>query len=414
MAVAGALYSIKKAYDFAKEGASLEFAASKFDRLSVSIGATSKVLMTDLKDATRGMVSDSELVQSAGDFMSLGLAKTSDEVIRLTRVAGAMGMDMNQLVLTLTNQTTMRFDALGVAVDGFDAKVDKLKKSGMSASEAFKEAFLQQAEQQIARVGDAADGATAEFVKMEVSWKNLKDTMLKKIEATIVVTEIRKTVDALNQQVIVLDELKRMQDWNAISGEQLLEIRQRLRLGTMELADAEYIAERALMAWHVLTKKLGPDVEGADRAMLGLAGTFNELAVDADSAASSIRGIAFSLGEVTKANIAAMAQKELQEAYANTNLTAEEFIALNREVGRTILGLSPSVLDANEKFYRMQVAFASSEISGNAVINMVQGLNNQLNAIPNVIPIEFRISTTGKIPKPVSYTHLTLPTTPYV
>ncbi|MFA6271302.1 MAG: hypothetical protein WC657_08945, partial [Candidatus Paceibacterota bacterium] len=168
---------VNKIFDFGEAGAKLEYAQSKFDRLSESIGTTSDALKGDLRDATKGLVADSELVASAGDFMALGLAKTHDEVVRLTRVAGALGMDMNQLVLTLTNQTTMRFDALGVSVDGFDEKVQKLKDSGMDAGAAFKESFLQQAEEQIARVGDKADTGAAAFARLDAATKNAGDAL---------------------------------------------------------------------------------------------------------------------------------------------------------------------------------------------------------------------------------------------
>jgi len=119
-------------YQLAREGAELEYTASKFDRLTESINTTTEALMVDLKEATDGTMSEMALMASATDFMTLGLAKSHDEVVRLTTVSSQLGMDMNQLVLTLTNQTTMRFDALGVAVDGFDEKVKALKDSGMS------------------------------------------------------------------------------------------------------------------------------------------------------------------------------------------------------------------------------------------------------------------------------------------
>jgi len=104
--------------------------------------------------------------------MALGLAKSHDEVVRLTSVAGALKMNMNQLVLTLTNQTTMRFDALGVSVDGFQEKVKALEAAGLSANDAFKEAFLQQAEEQILKVGSAADSSIGAFQRMEAAQAN--------------------------------------------------------------------------------------------------------------------------------------------------------------------------------------------------------------------------------------------------
>jgi len=169
--------TMSQIFAFGKAGAELEYAQGKFDNLAASIGTTSDALKNDLRDATKGLVADSELVASAGDFMALGLAKTHDEVVRLTRVAGALGMDMNQLVLTLTNQTTMRFDALGVSVDGFDEKVKALEQSGLDAGAAFKEAFLQQAEEQIGKIGDKADSGAAAFARLDAATKNAGDAL---------------------------------------------------------------------------------------------------------------------------------------------------------------------------------------------------------------------------------------------
>ena len=70
----------------------------------------------------------------------------------------------------------MRFDALGVSVDGFDAKVAKLKASGMDANKAFTEAFLQQAEEQLTKIGDRADTDAGKIARMEASVANLADS----------------------------------------------------------------------------------------------------------------------------------------------------------------------------------------------------------------------------------------------
>ena len=177
--VGTAVVALKKFYDFAKQGAELEYTADKFDRLADSIGTTADVLLTELRTATRGTRSDMELMASATDFVALGFAKTKDEAVRLATVAGALNMNMNQLVLTLAGQTTMRFDQLGVAVEGFDERLQALKATGMDTNAAFKEAFLQQAEAQIGKVGNAADSAAGSFMKLEASIKNLGDNSKK-------------------------------------------------------------------------------------------------------------------------------------------------------------------------------------------------------------------------------------------
>lgn len=130
-AVVAVSAAMKEVYETAREGAELDYARDKFDALAESIGSTSTALLVDLRDATSGLVSDAELIEGAGQMMALGLAKTHDEVVRLATVAGELDMNMNQLVLTLTNQTTMRFDALGVSVAGFDEKLQALKDTGM-------------------------------------------------------------------------------------------------------------------------------------------------------------------------------------------------------------------------------------------------------------------------------------------
>ena len=176
-AVTAEIMIMKKIMDFGKEGAMLEYTRDKFDRLAASIGTTGDALEKDLRGAVRGMMSDAEMFASASDLMSLGLAKTHGEAVRLTKVAAALGMNMNQLVLTLTNQTTMRFDALGVSVDGFEEKVSKLKAAGIGANEAFRMAFLEQAEGQLARVGDIADTDVGSFIRLEAATKNLGDAV---------------------------------------------------------------------------------------------------------------------------------------------------------------------------------------------------------------------------------------------
>ncbi len=199
-----AYIALKKFYDFAKQGAELEYTADKFDRLADSIGTTADVLLTELRDATKGTRSDMELMASATDFVALGFAKTKDEAVRLATVAGALNMNMNQLVLTLANQTTMRFDQLGVAVEGFDERLQALKATGMDTNAAFKEAFLQQAEAQIGKVGMASDSAVGGFMRLESAVKNLGDQL--KMGIAKDVADLMDAYDRLNEAVAEYNE----------------------------------------------------------------------------------------------------------------------------------------------------------------------------------------------------------------
>ena len=172
--VAGLGFTVKKAFDFGKAGAELENIERRFDRLAGQMDVSTTFLQA-IKRETGGVASEFELIASSMDLMSLGLVKNENQLRRLVRVSGELGFDMNQLVLTLANMTTMRFDALGVSVDGFKQRVNALKASGLDAAEAFREAFLQQAEAQLERVGSVADTTLGAFRRLESQIKNIGD-----------------------------------------------------------------------------------------------------------------------------------------------------------------------------------------------------------------------------------------------
>ena len=293
-AVAGVGLAMKEVYETAKEGAELEYARTRFDNLASSIGTVSDALLGDLRDATKGMMSDAELVAGAADFMALGLAKSHDEVVRLTSVAGALGMNMNQLVLTLTNQTTMRFDALGVSVDGFDAKVKALEASGLSANEAFTEAFLQQAEEQIEKVGAKAETSAGQVQIMESAFKNLGDaiklTMADAMDGlapalTTLADHMTENVQVGQQWKSVIDQLKEAKDKDLISGR---EYNAMLRDIGVHSGMGAVTAEQLAVAQEELARVMGystAEMEGNADAANGVA----EANQNAASATESVR-----------------------------------------------------------------------------------------------------------------------------
>src|SRR5690606_2445834 len=120
----------------------LQTTAQRFDKLAHSIGSTSDAMLGDLRTATKGMISDMELMASASQIISLRLADNEGQVTRLATVVGTLGWDMQQVILTFANMSTMRLDALGLSVEEVKTKAAELEAAGMSAQEAFKEAVI--------------------------------------------------------------------------------------------------------------------------------------------------------------------------------------------------------------------------------------------------------------------------------
>lgn len=238
--VTAAFYALKKAFDMAEQGAQLELTQRRFERLATSIGTTANVLEEDLNEATAGMLSRFEAMDLAMQLMSLGLAKSHEEAVRLTSIASQLNMDMNQLVLTLTNMTTMRFDALGVAVDGFEDKVRKLEEAGYDTNEAFKLAFMEQSEEQIEKVGSAADTAAGEFAKFTSNIKENKDEFKLWLKDAFL-----PVVTNMNDYMSAQDRLTEAVEKGIISEGELSDLRYRMRYDNYELADAlEYLVQQ--------------------------------------------------------------------------------------------------------------------------------------------------------------------------
>lgn len=169
--------AIKVAYAAAREGAAIEYAAVKFDNLSRSIGTTSSALLMDLRSAVKGTMSDVELMAGASDMLALGLAKSHDQAVRLTAVAGALGWNMAQLTLTITNETTMRLDSLGLSVESVKGRYEALKAAGIDGQQAMTQAVIEAGEAMVNLQGHIGDTTLGAFQKMEASQANFFATL---------------------------------------------------------------------------------------------------------------------------------------------------------------------------------------------------------------------------------------------
>lgn len=165
----------RTAFRSLEAGAQLELTEQRFDRLARSIDSTGLALSTDLQRATSGMISNAQSMALATDLIALGLARTHDEAVRLARVVTELDADMGELTLAIANQTTRRFDQLGISLEGFDERLQRAKET-MSDERAFSMAFLEQAEAQIDRVGGISETTAGDVRRLEADWAQLGET----------------------------------------------------------------------------------------------------------------------------------------------------------------------------------------------------------------------------------------------
>jgi hypothetical protein len=213
-----AFYAIKEAAGFAMqkigEGAELEAARGRFDNLAESINITGDALLGKLRTATSGMVSDAELVASATDIISLGLAKNEEDVSRLATVISTLGLDMQQVIMTFANNSTMRLDALGLSVEDVTNKAKELEENGFQG-DAFDEAVLIALEEKMTLLGDAVETTSGKISIIKAGFQDMGDAA-----KSALAQGVEPLINGLANQFMAQDVLKGLYDDGTISGMQ--------------------------------------------------------------------------------------------------------------------------------------------------------------------------------------------------
>jgi len=174
-AIGAAALATKAAWSELNRGAALIQTRTQFENLAASIGATADVMLGKMREATAGMMSDAQLIASASDIISLGLADTEDQAVRLASVVGQLGWDMNQVILTFANNSTMRLDALGLSVESVTKRAKELEAAGMSMDKAFDMAVIEAGEAKIGLLGSSANTTAGKIKVLEAALENAKD-----------------------------------------------------------------------------------------------------------------------------------------------------------------------------------------------------------------------------------------------
>lgn len=167
----------KKAFDFAEEGAQLEFAEEKFEALTESINSNSDAMLESLDEVTRGTMTTAQQMELASQIINLGLAKEEEGVVRLANVVTNLGLDMQQVIMTFANDSKMRLDALGLSVTDVEERTKKYEAAGYAATEAFDLAVLDALEDKLQLVGSAADSDVGAFLRLRTAAAEFTDEL---------------------------------------------------------------------------------------------------------------------------------------------------------------------------------------------------------------------------------------------
>ncbi len=136
--------------------------------------------LAQLRQATQGGLDNLALMENSTRLIAMHLADSNTEAANLIRIATQLGTArgianpqeaLNNLMPMLANQSYLRLDEMLVSGERVKALTEKFKAAGMDSGQAFKLAFLQEAEATLARLGEQTVSASAQ---MAAANQNLK------------------------------------------------------------------------------------------------------------------------------------------------------------------------------------------------------------------------------------------------
>jgi len=187
-----------KAWATFERGAQIDAMQNRFERLADSIGSSGDALMARLQEATNGMMTSAQLMESATDIMSLGLGKTEDQTVRLASVVGKLGWDMQQVILTFANNSKMRLDALGLSVEDVTKRAKELEEQGYSTDAAFDMAVIEAGEAKIELLGDASQTTAGKLKILQTAVQEAHDAFARAFTDQLV-AQIDEVADSTEQ-----------------------------------------------------------------------------------------------------------------------------------------------------------------------------------------------------------------------
>jgi hypothetical protein len=161
-------------------------AATAYDRQALAArslaGSQQKLneLLAAYEKATQGAVDQATALSDVTNLQAIGFAKNAQEMQRFVIAARGIsiakgrpqGEMINELALSIANQSTRRFDQLGLGIAEVNQRISELRENnkGMTREMAFQEAVLQIATEKYGELATGAAGQKTGIEALTKSW----------------------------------------------------------------------------------------------------------------------------------------------------------------------------------------------------------------------------------------------------
>jgi hypothetical protein len=253
-----------------------------------------------MKRATRGAMSEQEMMSHSSRLMQMGLASSAEELEELTtmavRLGTAMGRDatgsVEDFALMLANQSIPRLDTFGMSAGKARARILELQAAteGMTREEAFLQVVREQGAEAMAKLGEYTEDEMLATEQLSASFADLKAVAGEALAPALAqvaggaASVVRGLVEAKQATAEYRDVLG-----DAVVKEELMSIRHSERHGALDrlAAMAKEVAEAERLSAGQMADYAAMASEQAIPATAELSILQEELALNAQAVAKS-------------------------------------------------------------------------------------------------------------------------------
>ena len=206
--------------EFGKQAAKVEAMGTAFTNLAGG-GKEATVMITALKKATNGAMSEMDLFKQANNAMILGITKNSDEMAEMfdmaQRLGKALGRDtassIESLVTGIGRQSRLMLDNIGIIVKSEKAYEKYASKLGITSSEltdtekkqAFLNATLEAAQDKLKNSGEEVADNQQKFDEFSASMENLGIKLGKVANVALIplIDALADLADSIDEEAIL-------------------------------------------------------------------------------------------------------------------------------------------------------------------------------------------------------------------
>lgn len=221
----------KEAYDFAKEGASIQRIGEQFGQITGEMGINADVFKSKMEVAANGTVDDEVIMQAASRALTGGMVTDQAQIVKAMELARAAAVRLggtteerfNQIIQSSDALQSRAFKQMGVIVPPITQLVnDYAKAHGIAADsvdddtrkQIFFQSVLEHGQSLIDKVGDTSKDAATKYEQFDVNVKELGDSfhVFASEQITPAISGLNDTFVLISNNTSATDKLKAAQD----------------------------------------------------------------------------------------------------------------------------------------------------------------------------------------------------------